>query len=279
YPGVGPISTIASGQVPPSQLPYVFTETRGDGPNGNGPTRTFTYTQFSHCVASDCTICEDVENNNPRQQMLRQYTDFQNHSTYLGYDTTTWFINSVTDARGSGPGDPNYTTTYTRGSGIGEIRQIRHPDSTTINYTYEDATYSAPHYVASITDERGNMTTHTRDPDNHRITRTDYPPGGGFETFTYNNFGQVLTHQLRNGAYQHFQYDSRGLLTAKWNPTWNSTPLSTDPYTTYTYYTPGDPPPGNAWTDRVKTETLPANISGLQASATYEYDRDASGYA
>ena len=124
------------------------------------------------------------------------------------------------------------------GGGVGQILEITHPgDNTTIIYTYG----SDPHYVVTVTDERGNVTSHTRDPVTHRITRTDYKDADGnilaFETFTYNNFGQVLTHQLRNGAYEHFQVSSnRGLLIAKWNPTLNSTPLSTDPHTTYTYY-------------------------------------------
>src|SRR5207249_11972223 len=142
-------------------------------------------------------------------------------------------------------------TPYLRGppppTGIGEILKITHPDNTYIQYTY---TVSDPHYVTTITDERNNVTSHTRDA-NYRITRTDHKDSAGnilaYETFTYNGFGQVLTHQMANGAYVHFKYDTRGLLTAKWEPTSNSTPLATDPKTTYTYYTSGP------WTDRVQT--------------------------
>src|SRR5207249_3737114 len=76
-----------------------------------------------------------------------------------------------------------------------------------------------------------------------------------------------------SGPYVHFQYDGRGLLLAKTNPTtiadWG-TALSTAPKTTYTYYTSG------AWTDRVQTMTLPANVNGLRASETYEYDLSAN---
>ena len=38
------------------------------------------------------------------------------------------------------------------------------------------------------------------------------------EEFTYNSFGQVLTHRLKNGAWESFVYDGRGLLTNKYNP-------------------------------------------------------------
>ena len=50
-----------------------------------------------------------------------------------------------------------------------------------------------------------------------------------------------------------------------------------DPHIHYSYYTGVDGKPG--WIDRVKTMTLPANVSGNVASETYEYDRalDANG--
>ena len=71
------------------------------------------------------------------------------------------------------------------------------------------------------------MTSHTRDA-NQRITRTDYPDGA-YETFSYNSFGQVLTHQMKNGTYERFAYDARGLLTDKWNPKF-SVPVEGDPH-------------------------------------------------
>ena len=80
---------------------------------------------------------------------------------------------------------------------------------------------------------------------------------------------------MRNGYYQHFKYDSAGLLIAKTNPTstssWPSAFMA-DPTTlySYTYYSSADVP---QWTGRLKTETMPANISGYRASETYEYDR------
>jgi RHS repeat-associated protein len=245
-----------------------FTETRGDT-----HTRTFHYTNLHYQSNPQEPGCPEVTGTSPPSQFLLNYTDFQTNTTYLGYDEN-WYVDSVRDAN-------VHTTSYVRGSpppnGIGEILKIIHPGGTHIDYTYSDH----GHYVGQITDERGNVTFHWRESaPTHRITRTDYKDASdnvlAFENFTYNNFGQVLTHRLKNGAYESFAYDTRGLLTDKWNPK-QTTPGGTDPHTHYDYYTAAD---GNlGWIDRVKTVTLPANVSGNVASETYEYDRalDANG--
>jgi RHS repeat-associated protein len=264
-PNVGPISTIAP-ELPlrtvPGPMPNNFTETRGDG-----PTRSFTYTAFRNYYDGENDPCLNYDDNNtatiPPQQMLQSYTDFQNQSTSLGYDTN-WYVNSVTDANG-------HTTGYTHGpppsQGIGQITQVTHPDGTTIQYTYDPD----PHYIVAIKNERNYTTYYHRDANTHLIYQIDYPDNGS-EAFTlYNAFGQVLNHQKTNGAWESFAYDGRGLLIDKWNPKFNSIPSGGDPHTHYTYYTSADGYPG--WIDRVKTVTLPANISGQVASETYEYDR------
>ena len=258
---------------PPAPSPIIadanfdtaYTEHRGDG-----PTRTFNYTELHIHRFSDDS-CPNRTFGPADQQFLLNYTDFQGNTTYLGYDTNR-YVNSVRDAN-------NHTTSYVHGSpppaGIGEILTITHPGGSHIDYTY----YDAGHYLRQITNERGAITYHFRDG-NHRITRTDYKDANGNllanETFTYDNsFGQVLTHRLKNGAYVHFKYDAnnRGLLVAKTNPTtiadWQ-TAINGAPKTTYTYYVAADGKPG--WIDRVKTMTLPANASGFSASETYEYD-------
>ena len=267
YPGVA-VSEIQ--QAPGDQDSFI--ETRGDGPS-----RRFTYTHFTRCQGNECG-CNDYDNNNPPQQMLKQYTDFQGHMTQLDYDANNnkWYVNSVTDAN-------SHTTYYTRGSappnGIGEITQIKHPDNSTINYAYTDH----GHYLVQITDERGNKTVHTRDANTHKILQTDYVDVNNNntllarETFSYcdqadsqcsnNPLGQIKTHRLKNGAYVHYRYDSRGLLIDKWEPTWTATASDSEPKTHYDYYTSGP------WTDQVKKTTLPANVSGNVASETYEYDR------
>jgi RHS repeat-associated protein len=252
-PGIGAISSISG----TPGFGVTFTETRIDT-----WTRSFTYTSISRCHGIECTICDD-EGPAGHQQMLLSYTDFNNNRTQLGYDTN-WFVNSVTD-------ENTHTTNYTRGTAIGEIRQVRHPgDNSTIDYGYGPD----PHYVTSVTDERGKLTTYVRDA-NHRVTRINYPSDAAtpvaWETFTYSNdLGQVLTHRFKNGAWERFAYSPRGLLTDKWYPKQGSVPTDADPHIHYTYY-------GTvAWADRMNTEIMPVNWCGFQASETYEYDRSAS---
>jgi YD repeat-containing protein len=251
---------------PPAPSPLItevnfettYTEYRGDG-----PTRTFTYTplHLHRVVDETCPTASPAP-----QQFPLTYTDFQGHTTTLGYDVN-WYVTSVRDAN-------NHTTTYTRGpppsgGGIGEILTITHPGGSHIDYTYDDH----GHYVHSISNERQKITTYTRNPTTHLVTRIDYPSDNytpaSYEEFTYNNFGQILTHHLRNGAYESFAYNSRGLLTDKYNPGGNGS------HAHYDYYTASDGKPG--WIDRVKTMTLPANVSGNVATETYEYDRVLDG--
>jgi len=290
YPGVGAVSSIDPGLPTNARdLPEIFTETRGDG-----PTRTFTYTSFRHYTEN---ICDDYQNNTPPQQMLKDYTDFLGHTTSLGYDERYghWYINSVQDANRN-------ITNYQRGdpppNGIGEILSITHPNNTGIvQYAYyRNGNIYDPHYLTSITDERGNKTIHTRDPNTHKITQTDYKAADGIllarETFTYcvqadpqcsnNPLGQIKTHRLKNGAYVHYRYDSRGLLIDKWEPTWTVTASDSEPKTHYDYYTTEysytatDGQLVYPWTDRVMTVTGPPPnwpYTDGPASETYEYDR------
>jgi YD repeat-containing protein len=284
------------------EMPRDFAETRGDI-----PTRTFHYTRLKIQRDSEPTGCPQIvaPASDAASQFLLSYTDFQNHTTWLHYDAN-WYVDKVTDARGTNEGDPNYTTTYLRGpappQGIGQIKKITHPDTSSIKYDYEDPTpqNGDPHYVTRITDERGNVTKHFRDA-KHRIYRTEYRnPGANdsgallaYETFTYcdqaeNNgqcgplnpttlqmHGQIKTHLLKNGAYVHYRYDAqgRGLLVDKWEPTWTSSASDSEPKTHYTYYTSG------LWTDRVMTVTGPAPnwAYSQQTSETYEYDRALGG--
>ena len=232
-------------------FPATFTETRGDS-----PTRTFTYTDLHlHRFSED--TCPTLTFGPAPQQFIQSYTDFQGHTTWLEYDTH-WYVNSVTDARGSGAGDPNYTTSYTRGpppnaypgpKGIGQITQIKHPDNTHIDYSYYDESPNiSGHYLKQITDERGNVTFYGRDA-NNRVTYIWYEDNQSNvlagDGYGYNNFGQVTAHLLKNGAFESFVYNGRGLLTDKYNPKSGAIPGGSDPHSHYTYYTSGP------WTDRV----------------------------
>ncbi len=253
---IGP--TLPDPRVTLPNFPTNFTETRGDG-----PTRTFTYTNL-HLHRFNEDTCPTLTFGPAPQQFLQSYTDFRGQTTYLGYNSN-WYVTSVQDAN-------MHTTSYARGSpppnGIGEILTITHPGASHIDYTYVDH----GHYVHSVSNERQKITTYWRDA-NHRVTQIDYPSDANtpasYEAFTYNSFGQVLTHHLKNGAWESFVYGGRGLLIDKYNPKQTGVPSGTDPHTHYTYYTSGP------WTDRVQTVTLPAN----GASETYEYDLafDANG--
>jgi RHS repeat-associated protein len=264
---------------PGGWLAQVFTETRGDG-----PTRTFTYTPFKIYTQNpqEPDPCLDVNSNAAEgrapQQMLTDYTDFRGNATHIGYDTSTWYITSVRDANGN-------TTSYQRGDppsqgGIGEIKKITHPGGAYIQYSYEtEANALDGHYLHIITDENGKLTTITRDPTRHWITRIEYPSDGNtapsYEEFlNYNSFGQARTHHMKNSAYESFVYDGRGLLTDKYDPKFGSIPGGNDPHTHYDYYTATDGKFG--WIDRVKKATMPANWLDYVATETYQYDLTAS---
>lgn len=272
---------VQSPRPPGADMQTQFTETRGDSFQ-----RTFTYTEL-HYNWRDDPVCP--ETTPAPSQFLLSYTDFKGQTTTLGYDkgnnNEKWYVNSVKDAN-------QHITSYIRGpappQGIGEILSVTHPapDNSSIQYAYQDH-----RYLTSITDERGNQTVHTRDLTTHRITKTEHKDSSGnviaFEEFQYTNnyFNLLSTHHLPSttdwsGPYVHFQYDGRGLLIAKTNPTTNpdwASAIATAPKTTYTYYQANDQIGGSDWIDRVKTVTLPANAQGLQAYDTYEYDKNIGG--
>jgi RHS repeat-associated protein len=255
--------------------PNNFTETRGDG-----PTRSFHYTKFRLNRSGEPSgPCPDLNYpEDPEQQILKDYTDFEGHTTYIDHDSN-WRIKAVHDARSASAIDDTYKTTYTRQLSSWGITQITHPDGTHVDQTFwPNNSQTDPWYLASRTDEHGNTTTYTRDS-NNRVTLIQYQlltpqrnpldltPGAVSESFTYNNFGQVLTHHMTNGAWKKFAYDTRGLLTDEWVPKVGSVPLDTDPHIHYDYYTSGP------WIDRLMKKTLPPNASGQVAYDIYDYDR------
>jgi len=165
-------------------------ETRGDN-----KWRTFTYTSTGY---------------------LSSLTDFKGTvSASQTYDANK-YINSVTDRNG-------HTTNFTSNALNGNMTVTTFPltpndtqpqqtQRPTIQYTYgwancpdpNNRDANNPYYLYSITDEGGHATIFTRDA-NKRITRIDYPDGG-YETFTYNSFGQVLTHRMTTGGTETFTY-------------------------------------------------------------------------
>ena len=162
----------------------VRVETRGDG-----PTRTFNYTP------------------NPTGKDLTSYTSFKAQTSTLSWDAHG-YRSGLTDARGN--------TTNVENTVLGRPTQTQFPltPNDTPAGTPRGTVSSVfggpyPYYLYSTTDEGGHVTTYTPDV-NNRVARIDYPDGA-YETFTYNSFGQILTHQLRTGGVETFTYDARGL--------------------------------------------------------------------
>ncbi|PZR76763.1 MAG: hypothetical protein DLM73_01680 [Chthoniobacterales bacterium] len=149
---------------------------------------------------------------------------------------------SVIDARGN-------TSSADMEWNANAVVRITHADNSTVTFTYTDS--ANPYYLASRTNERGYTTYFDRDG-NNRIWQTRYPDGG-IEQFSYNGFGQVVTHLMTSGGTETFGYDGRGLKTS-----------STDPFgnvTQYHYYS------GGAWADRLQ------NVVDPNGNATwYEYN-------
>ena len=143
-------------------------------------------------------------NLNTRQMTSR--TNSLGQTWTLGYAVpgSESFLQSLTDPLG-------HTTSFERTAEFGVIKKIINPDTTFRTTSYPDQSH--PFYPASTTDENGKTTTFTRDA-SHRITRIDYPDAA-YETYTYNAFGQVLTHRLRSGGTETMTYTATGLLTSK----------------------------------------------------------------
>lgn len=185
---------------------FVRTERRGDG-----ATRSFQYS-----IAGG---------------ELESYTDFKNQRSYIGYALASGGINYLrvfTDARG------NRTSTEKERT-AGAVMAVFHHDGPPTRYIYSDP--NNPYYVVSETNALGKVTYYDRDATN-RIWRTRYPDGG-VEQFTYNGFGQVLTHRMTSGGWETVTYDSRGLKTSSFPPATPSDPYPSTHPTRYNYYQSG----------------------------------------
>ena len=238
-PGTGEaVSTIL---FPSGRAAQTRVETRGDGPR-----RTFTYS------------------NKGRLLSLTDFTNQASRSRSMSYDGAG-FIGSVKD-------ELNHETVYTREANIGQLTQLLNPEGGHVDLEYTDA--NNPYFLWRRSDERAayvgdpqHSIRYDRDPATHRVTQINYPDGAT-EGFSYNSFGEVTTHRRRNGAFDHFVYDSGGRLRKAWNPTATATwpPSDAEPHITVEYYSSGHP-----WADRVSTV-----YDQRQNRTAYEYDRDAA---
>ena len=228
---------------------YTRRETRGDG-----AVRTISYfnptTVYSYIDTTTSTMRQGVGRG---QTLVDHFTDYTNNSNQVErheYDWGHYFQTptKVTDPRGN-------VTSQTLEPLLGHVSGQTHPDNSARSWTYTDP--ANPFYIATSTDELGHTTTYTRDPNTHRVTRIDYPDSG-YETVTYNGFGQILSHRLTSGGTESFGYDEglpspRGLKTSHTDACGN--------VTHYSYFADG---PSR---DRLQTVVDPRNNS-----TSFEYN-------
>lgn len=182
------VSTLTVGESP--NVTWKRKETRGDG-----ATRTFVYSSAGQVAWA---------------------SDFMGHQSTMGYDSYK-YLNSFVDFNRN-------ETNYTANTLTGNVAVVTYPLTQgdtpnqtvrpTVQYTYgwancpdpNNRDSNNPYYLYKITDEGDHATIFTRDI-NKRVTRIDYLDGG-YETFTYNGYGQVLTHRMTTGGTETLAYDA-----------------------------------------------------------------------
>lgn len=101
-------------------------------------------------------------------------------------------------------------TTYGRRADR-KLMTITTPGGSVTSYTRDTLGH-----ITSVT-RNGKTTSYILDPATKRRTRTNHPDGS-FEEWSYNTFGQKLTHRLRNGTVQSWTYNAAGLKTSHTSP-------------------------------------------------------------
>jgi len=207
------------------------TETRGDNPTGGGnPTRTFTYNKYR----------------------LTATSDFKGINEVTDYDSN-FYLQAITDRAGN-------ATQFSSNSLTGNVKRIIFPlpgdvvpstaPAARIDYMYGNASSNDPnnrdannpYYLSWIEDDHGHASQiFFRDSTaKMQISSISYPVYNHQgtisyylgEAFTYNNFGQVLTHTLRNSATESYTYDTSGRATAYFDA---AHPTSGSPTTRFQY--------------------------------------------
>jgi RHS repeat-associated protein len=216
---------------------------------GDGPSRTFTYTDAK----------------------LTDYTDFRGYGSSISYDGNG-YVWSFTDAR-------LHTTTTLREGKIGAISVLTHPDpdqsTQRFDYKYAD---DAPYFMQIRGDERNfNSNTYFSRPDStNRVAKIWYPdyPSGPTEEFTYNGFGQIETHTMTSGGVETLYYDGRGMMYASVPPATPSDQTPGNHPTRYFYYTSG-PQMDRLWyvvDPRGYSTRFEYNVRGQMTKLTHDQD-------
>jgi RHS repeat-associated protein len=188
------------------------TEMRGDGPS-----RTYTYKTYR----------------------LRTVTDFKGITASQDYDSN-YYLATVTDRNGN-------STIFTANDINGGIKQINYPNGGTPSYDYGGQNCPDPNnqdqYNKYWLFQGADGSQYFRDS-NHQVTSLNTPevylcnnpPCWNNETFAYNSFGQVVTHQYTNTipalTLDAYSYDGSGRVTAYWDA---AHPTSGKPTVWYQY--------------------------------------------
>jgi RHS repeat-associated protein len=170
-------------------------ETRGDGKE-----RTFTYDTSARLTGGTDFLAKAWSQTYDQSSFVNSTTDFNGNTTNWTSNSSTGLTETLTHPATPSdvpPGTPAGKTIRNNGG-----YNCTDPNNGDINF---------PYWLCSNTDEGNNATTFLRDS-NHRIQQINYPDGGT-ESFTYNAFGQVLTHTLKTGGTESWSYDARGLKT------------------------------------------------------------------
>ena len=170
-----------------------YTATTRQNVRGDGPSQSFGYSYAS-----------------PNDYLISYETDFENNSSEYGYDPND-YLSAVVDRNG-------HQVNISRDPYVGKPMAVSGFDNSnlalTTSYDYGSTAQVPypmfPYWVMNITDPRGHVTAYVRDT-NHRPTKITYPDLS-YETFTYNNFGEVASHRRIDGDILTFLYDATGRL-------------------------------------------------------------------
>jgi len=195
---------------------------------------------------------------------LESYTDFYYpgetpRTTTITYDDNVGpddhYQRIVTDAL-------QHFTKTEKEKVVGAVMAVIHNDGSSVRYEYTDP--ANPYYLLTQTDERSKITQYVRYPvggPNANLVHWIYYPDGGSEEFTYNAFGQVLTHLMTSGGTEVFEYDTRGLKTTYTPPSTSSDLTPQNNPTRYYYYGSGP-----------NTDRLQYVVDPRQNATWYEYN-------
>ncbi|MFL6519612.1 MAG: RHS repeat-associated core domain-containing protein [Chthoniobacterales bacterium] len=209
---------------------YTRQETRGDG-----AVRTISYwNPTAVYMRYNGTGYQQVVGGG--QTLVDHFTDYKNDLTQAERHEYGWGQTQfqtpikITDALQN-------VTLQTLEPVMGHLtRQTHQMDNSYRSWTYTDP--ASPFYVETDTDENTKQTIYTRDPTTHRVLHILYPDQST-EDFSYNGFGQVLTHKLTTGGTETCTYDTRGLKQTFYPPATESDPAPWSHPTGYFYYTTG----------------------------------------